>query len=139
MVPMRGREWFWRDSRLRGSGRGGFDGDGWWCRELVWAAIAGKFDGGEEDAVGNAGLIGSWSGGGVGGNMLRLTGGSDCCLDLLCRPGLTRLEAPNDIDSRGRSSTSLFMAAACALASALTEPINALLWSDVAINLALPR
>ena len=45
--------------------------------------------GGEIEAAMNAGRIGSLSGGGVGGNMLRWTGGSDCCLDLLYRFGLT--------------------------------------------------
>jgi len=44
----------------------------------------------------------------VGGNMFRLTGGSECCLDLLCSPGLTRLVAPKEIDSEGRSSRLLF-------------------------------
>ena len=50
--------------------------------------------GGEVEAAMNAGRIGSLSGGGVGGNMLRWTGGSDCCLDRLYRLGLTMWEAP---------------------------------------------
>ena len=50
--------------------------------------------GGEVGAAMNAGRIGSLSGGGVGGNMLRWTGGSDCCLDRLYRFGLTMWEAP---------------------------------------------
>lgn len=50
--------------------------------------------GGEVEAAMNAGRISSWSGGGVGGNRLRCTGGSDCCLDLLYRFGLTMWEAP---------------------------------------------
>jgi hypothetical protein len=99
----------------------------------------GTLAGGEVDAGTNAGRTGSLSGGGVGGNMLRLTGGSDCCLDLLCNPGLTRLVAPKDIDSGGRSSTLLLRAAALACDSALAEPANAFLESDAAINLALPR
>ena len=78
--------------------------------------------GGDVEVVLNSGRIGSFSGGGVGGNMLRLTGGSDCCLDRLWRPGLTRLEAPNDIDSRGRSSPVLFIMAALAFDSALAPP-----------------
>ena len=45
----------------------------------------------------------SASGGGVGGKTFRLVGGSDCCL-LDDRPGLTKLEAANDIASGGRSS-----------------------------------
>lgn len=71
--------------------------------------------------------------------MLRLTGGSDCCLDLLWRPGLTRLLAPNEIDSRGRSSSVLFMTAAFALDPALAPPVTAFLKSEAAISLALPR
>ena len=50
-----------------------------------------------------SGRLISDSGGGVGGNMLRLTGGSDCCLDLLWRLGRTRLEAAKEMDSGGRS------------------------------------
>jgi len=38
----------------------------------------------------------SVSGGGVGGNMDLLVGGSDCCRDRLARPGLTRLSAAYD-------------------------------------------
>ena len=64
--------------------------------------------GGEVDAEMKGGRTGSWSGGGVGGNILRLTGGSDCNRDLLCSPGLTRFVAPKDIDSGGRSSKLLF-------------------------------
>ena len=45
--------------------------------------------GGVVEAAVNNGRIGSFSGGGVGGNMSRWTGGSDCCLDLLYRFGLT--------------------------------------------------
>lgn len=82
---------------------------------------------------------GSCSGGGVGGNIFRLIGGSDCCLDLLCRPGLTRLLAPNDMDSRGRSSSLLFMTAAFAFDPALVPPVVVLLRSEAAINRALPR
>lgn len=44
-----------------------------------------------------------FSGGGVGGKLLRLTGGSDCCLREE-RPGLTRLEAAKEMFSAGRSS-----------------------------------
>lgn len=67
-------------SRLRGSGRRGLEGG-----VLVRVGLLG----GEVEAVMNAGRIGSFSGGGVGGNMLRWTGGSDCCLDRLYRFGLT--------------------------------------------------
>ena len=45
----------------------------------------------------------SFSGGGVGGNTLRCIGGSDCCLERLCRFGLTRFEAAKEMDSGGRS------------------------------------
>lgn len=67
-------------SRLRGSGRRGLEGG-----VLVRVGLLG----GEVEAAMNAGRIGSFSGGGVGGNMLRWTGGSDCCLDLLYRLDLT--------------------------------------------------
>ena len=53
-----------------------------------WVRAARLVGGGVEAAV-NTGRIGSLSGGGVGGNMSRWTGGSDCCLDLLYRFGLT--------------------------------------------------
>ena len=91
MVPMRGFSWVIA-SRLRGSGRRGFDG-------VVLVRVEardreGGLLGGEVEAAMNVGRIGSLSGGGVGGNMLRWTGGSDCCLDLLYRFGLTMWEAP---------------------------------------------
>ena len=95
--------------------------------------------GGEPEAAMNAGRIGSLSGGGVGGNMSRWTGGSDCCLDLLYRLGLTIWDAPQDMEFGGRSSTLLFIAAAFALVSALADPASVLLCSDDAINLAFPR
>ena len=63
--------------------------------------------GGEVQVWVNIGRTGSWSGGGVGGKTFRFTGGSDCCLDLLCRPTLTRLLAAYDIVSAGRSSMPL--------------------------------
>lgn len=56
----------------------------------------------------------SCSGGGVGGKTLRLIGGSDCCLERLWRPGLTRLDAANEMDSGGRSSRLRSAAAASA-------------------------
>ena len=79
MVPMRGFSCVIA-SRFRGSGRRGLEGG-----VLVRVGLLG----GEVEAVMNAGRIGSFSGGGVGGNMLRWTGGSDCCLDRLYRFGLT--------------------------------------------------
>lgn len=72
-----------------------------------------------------AGLTWSVSGGGVGGNMLRLIGGADCCRPLLCRSGLTRFEAANDMFSGGRSSmlASSALILAFAMASAFaSEP-----------------
>ena len=80
-----------------------FKGSGRRCCE-GWLFMDGGFDGGEVGIELNNGLIFSDSGGGVGGNMLRLTGGSDCCLDLLCRLCLMRFEAPYEIISGGRSS-----------------------------------
>ena len=124
-------------SRLRGSGRRGLEGG-----VLVRACARGRdceLLGGEVEAAMNAGRIGSLSGGGVGGNMLRWTGGSDCCLDLLYRFGLTMWEAPYDMELGGRSSTLLLIAAACAFASAPAVPARVLLCSDEAINLAFPR
>lgn len=59
----------------------------------------------------------SASGGGVGGNMLRCIGGSDCCLDLLVRFGLTRFNAPYESLSSGRSSIETAARAAFRLAS----------------------
>lgn len=79
-------------SRLRGSGRRGLEG-------VVLVRVDARdrergLLGGEVEAAMNAGRTGSFSGGGVGGKTLRWTGGSDCCLDLLYRFGLTMLEAP---------------------------------------------
>lgn len=82
VVPMRGFSWVIA-SRLRGSGRRGLEG-GALVKGDVRARERGLL-GGEVEAAMNAGRIGSFSGGGVGGNMLRWTGGSDCCLDLLYR------------------------------------------------------
>lgn len=51
----------------------------------------------------------SFSGGGVGGKLLRLVGGSDCCLrDWM--PGLTRFVAAKDKFSVGRSSLASVLA-----------------------------
>ena len=101
VVPIRGssllseeKEDFWS---FKGSGRRAWDDGG----EVNMTD--GGSERGEVDLWMNAVLF-SLSGGGVGGNMFLLTGGADCCLDLLWRPGLTRLEAPKEIDSRGRSS-----------------------------------
>ena len=134
---MRGFSWVIA-SRLRGSGRRGLEGG-----VLVRVDKRdrdGGFLGGEPEAAMNAGRIGSLSGGGVGGNISRWTGGSDCCLDLLYRLGLTIWDAPQDMEFGGRSSTLLFIAAAFALESALAVPASVLLpCSDDAINLAFPR
>ena len=88
---MRGFSWVIA-SRLRGSGRRGLEG-GVLVRVDAREREPGLL-GGEVEAAMNAGRTGSFSGGGVGGNILRWTGGSDCCLDLLYRFGLTMLEAP---------------------------------------------
>ena len=79
-------------SRLRGSGRRGFEGGVPVTVDARDREIG--LLGGEPEAAIKAGRIGSLSGGGVGGNMFRWTGGSDCCLDLLYRFGLTIWEAP---------------------------------------------
>lgn len=91
MVPMRGFSWVIA-SRFRGSGRRGLAG-GVLVRVDARDGENGLL-GGEVEAVMNAGRIVSISGGGVGGNTLRWTGGSDCCLDLLYRFDLTMWEAP---------------------------------------------
>lgn len=136
MVPRRGFSWVIA-SRLRGSGRRGLEG-GVLVREDK-RDREGGFLGGEPEAGTNAGRTGSLSGGGVGGNMSRWTGGSDCCLDLLYRFGLTIWDAPQDMEFAGRSSTLLLIAAALALESALAVPANVLPCSDDAINLAFPK
>ena len=62
----------------------------------------------------------SWSGGGVGGNMLRLIGGSDCCLVRLRISDFTRLEAAKEMLSSGRSSR--LKSKAAALFLFISEP-----------------
>ena len=54
-----------------------------------------------------SGLDRSASGGGVGGNIFLLTGGSDCWREREAMPGLTRLDAANEMPSGGRSSRPL--------------------------------
>lgn len=56
--------------------------------------------------------------------MFRFTGGSDCSLDLLTSPGLTRLEAANEIVSRGRSSLLGSNIGRFFLASEPAKPVN---------------
>lgn len=80
----------------------------------------------------------SLSGGGVGGNTLRFIGGSDCCLLLLLRSGLTRLLAAYDILSVGLSSfaaSTLFIR----FNSEPVKPVNVWLRSVAATKRALPR
>ena len=84
------------------------------------------------------GRMGSASGGGVGGNMLRLTGGADCCLVLRGRSVLTRLEAAKEIESRGLSSFPV-PPRAFFFASEPAKPVKALAVSDAATSRALPR
>lgn len=85
------------------------------------------------------GRTGSWSGGGVGGNMLRLIGGADCCrAALLVRSSLTRFEAANEMVSRGRSSLAV-PPTAFFFASDPAKPVKAFDWSEAATSLALPR
>ena len=67
--------------------------------------IAGLDEGADPDVEPLAvGLDGSASGGGVGGNIFLLTGGSDCCREREARPGFTRLDAAKEIPSGGLSS-----------------------------------
>lgn len=79
------------------------------------------------------------SGGGVGGNMCRLIGGSDCCLPLLCKPGLTRLVAPNEMFSGARSSLLVSSRIVTLLFSEPVKPANVLDRSAAATRRALPR
>ena len=68
VVPMRGFSWV-ITSRFRGSGRRGLEGG---VLVRMDARDRGsELLGGEVEAVMNAGRMGSFSGGGVGGNMLR--------------------------------------------------------------------
>ncbi len=69
--------------------------------------------------------------------MLRLSGGSDCCLDLLCKPGFTRLVAAKEILSGALSSVPsrvMFF-----LTSEPANPVKALDRSDAATRRALPK
>ena len=100
---------------------------------IGWLGLGGEDFGGE-----NAGL--SVSGGGVGGKMLRWTGGSDCCRLLLWRCGWTRFEAAKEIDSGGRSSRSILsLAMFIRFVSDLVEPTLGRGCSEDAISLALPK
>lgn len=93
---------------------------------MARAVIGGRAVGGEALGGTNDGLAGSWSGGGVGGNMFRLTGGSDCCrvVVLLCNPGRTRFEAAKEILSRGRSSLLVSTGVVFFLASEPAKPVK---------------
>ena len=86
----------------------------------------------------NWGRMGSLSGGGVGGNMLRLIGGADCCRALLVRSGLTRFEAANEMVSKGRSSLPA-PPAAFFFASDPAKPVKAFDCSEAATSLAFPK
>lgn len=122
---------FW-DRRLRRSGRGPD------LTEFARADIGGGFAGGDVAVLANCGRIGSWSGGGVGGNILRLMGGADCCRTLLWRSVLTRFDAAKEIVSRGRSSLAA-PPMAFFFASEPAKPVNAFAWSEAATSLAFPR
>lgn len=71
--------------------------------------------------------------------MFRLTGGSDCCLDLLCKFGFTRLEAAKDMLSRGLSSRLVSAGVAFLFASEPAKPVKVFPWSAAAIKRAFPR
>ena len=107
------------EERLSRSGRGPC------LTELARADSCGGFAGGDVAVEANWGRIGSASGGGVGGNMLRLIGGADCCLALLMRSGLTKFEAANEIVSKGLSSFAL-PPGAFLFASDPAKPVKAL-------------
>jgi hypothetical protein len=71
--------------------------------------------------------------------MLRFGGGSDCCRFLDRRSALTRLLAAYDILASGLSSLAAALTLFCRLISAPVNPVNALLLSTAATNLAFPR
>lgn len=71
--------------------------------------------------------------------MFRLTGGSDCCLDLLCKFGFTRFEAAKEMLSRGRSSLLVSTGVAFLFASEPANPVKVFPWSAAAIKRAFPR
>ena len=78
------------------------------------------------------------SGGGVGGNVLRLIGGSDCCLTRLCKLGLTRFVAAYESFSSGLSSLAPDVVVIF-LISAPVNPVNAFALSEAATSRALPK
>ena len=81
----------------------------------------------------------SASGGGVGGNMLRFMGGSDCWRDLLERSVRTRFEAAYEIFSGGRSSRIVSGGGMVLLFSGPAKPVEIFVLSAEAINRAFPR
>lgn len=71
--------------------------------------------------------------------MFRLTGGSDCCLDLLCKFGFTRFDAAKEMLSRGLSSLLVSTGVAFLFASEPANPVKVFPWSAAAIKRAFPR
>lgn len=71
--------------------------------------------------------------------MFRLTGGSDCCRDRLCKFGFTWLVAPKEMLSRGLSSLLVSTGVAILFASEPANPVPVFPWSAAAIKRALPR
>ena len=143
MVPRRGsslsRADFERPCLERPSRSGCVGG---FLTELARPVIGAGLVGGDVWVAVAIGLTGwSWSGGGVGGNMmLRLIGGSDCCLVLLRISGFTRFEAAKEMFSGGRSSRLKSRATAMFLfISGPAKPVDVLVLSDDAINRAFPR
>lgn len=71
--------------------------------------------------------------------MFRLTGGSDCCLDRLCKFAFTRFEAAKEMLSRGLSSRLVSTDMALFFASEPAKPVKVFPWSAAAIRRAFPR
>lgn len=71
--------------------------------------------------------------------MFRLTGGSDCCLDRLCKFVFTKFDAAKEMLSRGLSSLLVSTGVAIRFASEPANPVKVFPWSAAAIKRAFPR
>lgn len=99
--------------------------------------VGGGFEGGEVRAEGGmVGRRGSFSGGGVGGNMFLLIGGSDCWRARLAMSERTRFDAAKETLSRGRGSPRWD---SDRLISEPVKPVPVLVGLTEAMRRALPR
>ena len=81
----------------------------------------------------------SVSGGGVGGNTLRFSGGSECWRVRMLRFFCTRLLAPYEMCSGDRSSSARWSIVGGVVRLESPYPVSMLLRSAAAISLALPK